>query len=95
MILCLMFGEGVDYRALVRDAVGFGARTRDGWGVGLTILTPLGNLIPSLPEEACDPAARRLLDGRRLDPYLVARVFEASRGLKRGPPCLTSPLGQQ
>jgi hypothetical protein len=52
-----MFGEGVDYRALVRDAVLFGARNRDGWGVGLTILTALGNLIPSLPEEACDPAA--------------------------------------
>jgi hypothetical protein len=49
--------EGVNYRALVRDAVLFGARNRDGWGIGLTILTALGNLIASLPEEACDPAA--------------------------------------
>jgi hypothetical protein len=52
-----LVGEGVDYRALVRDAVLFGARNRDGWGIGLTILTALGNLIASLPEEACDPAA--------------------------------------
>jgi hypothetical protein len=52
-----LIGEGVDYRALVRDAALFGARNRDGWGIGLTILTALGNLIPSLPEEACDPAA--------------------------------------
>jgi nitrite reductase/ring-hydroxylating ferredoxin subunit len=43
--------EGVGYRALVRDAVLFGARHRDGWDVGLTILTALGNLIPALPEE--------------------------------------------
>ena len=46
-----LIGEGVDYRALVRDAVLFGARNRDGWGVGLTILTALAKLIPSLPEE--------------------------------------------
>ena len=43
--------ERTDYRALVRDAVGFGVRHRDGWGVGLTIVTALGNLVPSLPEE--------------------------------------------
>ena len=31
----------------------FGARSRDGWGVGLTILTALANLLPLLsPEEA-------------------------------------------
>jgi hypothetical protein len=29
----------------------FGARNRDGWGIGLTILTALAKLIPSLPEE--------------------------------------------
>jgi hypothetical protein len=28
-----------------------GARSRDGWGIGLTILTALAKLIPSLPEE--------------------------------------------
>src|SRR5215469_2318103 len=43
--------EGADYRSLVRDAVIFGARHRDGWGVGLTIVTALANLIPSLPVE--------------------------------------------
>jgi nitrite reductase/ring-hydroxylating ferredoxin subunit len=46
-----LIGEGVDYRALVRDAVLFGARSRDGWGIGLTILTALAKLIPTLPEE--------------------------------------------
>jgi nitrite reductase/ring-hydroxylating ferredoxin subunit len=44
-------GGQADYRALVRDAVLFGARHRDGWGIGQTIVTALGNLIPSLPEE--------------------------------------------
>ena len=46
-----LIGEGVDYRALVRDAVLFGARNRDGWGIGLTILTALAKLIPFIPEE--------------------------------------------
>jgi hypothetical protein len=46
-----LVGEGVDYRALIRDAVLFGARNRDSWGIGLTILTALAKLIPSLPEE--------------------------------------------
>jgi nitrite reductase/ring-hydroxylating ferredoxin subunit len=46
-----IIGDGVDYCTLVRDGLLFGARNRDGWGIGLTILTALGNLIPSLPEE--------------------------------------------
>jgi nitrite reductase/ring-hydroxylating ferredoxin subunit len=46
-----LLGEGIDYRALIRDAVLFGARNRDGWGIGLTILTALANLISRLPEE--------------------------------------------
>lgn len=29
----------------------FGAQNRDGWGVGLTILTALANLLSALPEE--------------------------------------------
>ena len=36
---------------IVRQVALFGARNRDGWGVGLTILTALGNLLPALPEE--------------------------------------------
>jgi nitrite reductase/ring-hydroxylating ferredoxin subunit len=44
-------GGRADHRALVRDAVRFGARNRDGWGVGLTIAVALGNLVPFLPEE--------------------------------------------
>ena len=44
-------GDQAGYRALVRDAVLFGIRHRDGWGIGLTIVTALGNLIPYLPPE--------------------------------------------
>jgi nitrite reductase/ring-hydroxylating ferredoxin subunit len=36
---------------IVRQAALFGAQNRDGWGVGLTILTALANLLPILPEE--------------------------------------------
>jgi hypothetical protein len=32
-----LIGTGVDYRALVRDAVLLGARNRYGWGIGLTL----------------------------------------------------------
>ena len=41
---------GVSYRQMVREAALFGARNRDGWGSGLTVLTALANLIPALPE---------------------------------------------
>ncbi|MEA2782493.1 MAG: hypothetical protein QOK29_4037 [Rhodospirillaceae bacterium] len=43
--------EGVRPTAMVREAALFGVRNRDGWGSGLTILTALANLLPSLPEE--------------------------------------------
>ncbi|WP_275096655.1 Rieske (2Fe-2S) protein [Sedimenticola hydrogenitrophicus] len=36
---------------ILRQAALFGARNRDGWGTGMTILTALGNLLPLLPEE--------------------------------------------
>jgi nitrite reductase/ring-hydroxylating ferredoxin subunit len=36
---------------IARQIVLFGVRNRDGWGVGLTILTSLANLLPVLPEE--------------------------------------------
>jgi nitrite reductase/ring-hydroxylating ferredoxin subunit len=36
---------------VVQQAALFGARNRDGWGSGLTILTALGQLQPLLPEE--------------------------------------------
>jgi nitrite reductase/ring-hydroxylating ferredoxin subunit len=42
---------GVPKAEVVRQAALFGAQNRDGWGVGLTILTALGNLLPALPEE--------------------------------------------
>jgi nitrite reductase/ring-hydroxylating ferredoxin subunit len=42
---------GVPPADTVRQIALFGARNRDGWGVGLTILTALANLLPALPEE--------------------------------------------
>jgi hypothetical protein len=36
---------------IVRQVALFGAQNRDGWGVGLTILTALANLLPVLREE--------------------------------------------
>ncbi len=42
---------GMPTTDIVRQAALFGAQNRDGWGVGLTILTALGNLLPVLPEE--------------------------------------------
>jgi nitrite reductase/ring-hydroxylating ferredoxin subunit len=36
---------------IVRQVALFGAQNRDGWSVGLTILTALANLLPALPEE--------------------------------------------
>jgi nitrite reductase/ring-hydroxylating ferredoxin subunit len=44
-------GAGVPRAAIVQQAVQFGVRHREDWGVGLTILTALGNLLPVLPEE--------------------------------------------
>ena len=42
---------GVPPADAVRQIVLVGAHHGDGWGVGLTILTALGNLLPVLPEE--------------------------------------------
>jgi hypothetical protein len=42
---------GVPPAGAARQIVLFGARHGDGWGVGLTIFTALGNLLPVLPEE--------------------------------------------
>jgi nitrite reductase/ring-hydroxylating ferredoxin subunit len=42
---------GVPRADIARQVTLFGAHNRDGWGVGLTILTALANLLPMLPEE--------------------------------------------
>jgi nitrite reductase/ring-hydroxylating ferredoxin subunit len=42
---------GVPKPDVVRQAALFGVQNKDGWGVGLTILTALANLLPALPEE--------------------------------------------
>src|SRR6188472_1095956 len=36
---------------IVRQVALFGTRNRDGWGVGLTILVALANLLPRLPQQ--------------------------------------------
>jgi nitrite reductase/ring-hydroxylating ferredoxin subunit len=41
----------VPFADIVRQVALFGAQNRDGWSVGLTILTALANLLPVLPEE--------------------------------------------
>lgn len=43
--------DGVVPAEMVGDAALYGVRNRDGWGSGLTILTALANLLPSLPED--------------------------------------------
>jgi nitrite reductase/ring-hydroxylating ferredoxin subunit len=53
---------GVPEANIVRQAALFGARNRDGWSVGLTILTALGNLLPVL---AKDDAWLALFHGAR------------------------------
>jgi nitrite reductase/ring-hydroxylating ferredoxin subunit len=57
---------GVPPTDIVRQVALFGARNRDGWGVGLTILTALANLLPLLPDEdaylALFHGARRVAD---------------------------------
>jgi len=42
---------GLPQAEIVRQVALFGAQNRDGWGVGLTILTALANLLPVLPAE--------------------------------------------
>jgi nitrite reductase/ring-hydroxylating ferredoxin subunit len=44
--------QGVAAHDLVREAALFGARQRENWGSGLTVLSALANLIPNLPEDA-------------------------------------------
>ncbi len=46
-----LLAAGTAPAAILRQAALFGARNRDGWGVGLTILVALGNLLEQLSEE--------------------------------------------
>ena len=46
-----LLAAGVSPPEILRQAALFGARNRDGWGIGLTILTAIGNLLPLLPAE--------------------------------------------
>ena len=46
-----LLAAGVSPAELLRQAALFGARNRDGWGIGLTIFTALGNLLPLLSAE--------------------------------------------
>jgi hypothetical protein len=42
---------GTPPREILRQAALFAVENRDGWGIGATILSALGNLLPLLPEE--------------------------------------------
>jgi nitrite reductase/ring-hydroxylating ferredoxin subunit len=44
-------GAGLDDAILLRDGALFGARMRDGFGIGMTILCALGNVLPELPDD--------------------------------------------
>src|SRR5271169_670970 len=46
-----LLAEGQPPSAVIRQTALFGARNRDGWDTGLTILIALGQLLPSLSEE--------------------------------------------
>ncbi len=46
-----LLASGEPPSSVLRQAALFGTHHRDAWGVGLTILTALGNLVPGLPEE--------------------------------------------
>jgi nitrite reductase/ring-hydroxylating ferredoxin subunit len=43
--------SGVPAREILRQTALFAVQNRDGWGIGATILTALGNLLAVLPEE--------------------------------------------
>jgi nitrite reductase/ring-hydroxylating ferredoxin subunit len=60
-----VFGQlaaGAPAADIVRQAALFGAQKRDGWGVGMTVLTALANLLPALAE---DEAYLALFHGAR------------------------------
>jgi nitrite reductase/ring-hydroxylating ferredoxin subunit len=85
-----LIGEGVDPRSLLRDAVLFGTRHRDGWGAGLTVLTALGNLLPFLPN---DDLCLALFQGIRrvasdCDGAVPPRPRQALTGDRRAPSTL-------
>src|SRR5262249_25871365 len=76
-------GAGVLPPDVVRQIALFGIQNRDGWGVGLTILTSLGNLLPVLPEEesylALFHGARRVAEDCDGQPPRRRRIALASR----------------
>ncbi|CAB3652836.1 Rieske (2Fe-2S) protein [Paraburkholderia rhynchosiae] len=69
---------------IVQQVALFGAQNRDGWGVGLTILTALANLLPVLPE---DEAYLALFQGARR----VATDCEGEAPRRRRAPLASRP----
>jgi hypothetical protein len=95
-------GAGVGEAELLRDAALFGARMRDGFGIGRTILVALGNVLPELPDGerylalstasgASPPTApvrpRGAIATRSRAPPLRSTCFAAGSG--SGPRCVT------
>ncbi|MGF6408656.1 Rieske (2Fe-2S) protein [Paraburkholderia sp. MM5482-R1] len=69
---------------IVQQVALFGAQNRDGWGVGLTILTALANLLPVLPQ---DEAYLALFHGARR----VAADCEGEAPRRRRAPLASRP----
>jgi hypothetical protein len=82
-----LLAASVPQADIVRQVALFGAQNRDSWGVGLTILTSLANLLPMLSEEEAylalffGPAAHTRLN------RASARSFFAATS-SPGPRCL-------
>ena len=49
--VCGQLAANAPWADIVRQIALFGAQHRDGWGVGLTILIALANLLPMLPAQ--------------------------------------------
>ena len=78
--------DGVDAAVMIREAALFGVRNRDGWGVGLTILTALANVLPALPEGRPTLRCTRAFIGSRTTVRAKHRGAIASRSAAQRSP---------
>jgi nitrite reductase/ring-hydroxylating ferredoxin subunit len=82
--VCGQLAAGEPASAMMRQAALFGARNRDGWDTGLSILTALGRLLPFLSE---DDAYRALFHGARR----VAADCDGAAPRRERAPLITGP----
>ena len=90
---------GVPAREILRQAALFAVQNRDGWGIGATILTALGNLLPVLPEQetylALFHGARRVAADCDGEAPRRERAPLASRPDLVDPPALAAALDRR